>query len=52
MGGWEAREGWGVCGGWEEDDMEEERGGGGVTGLSRCDSSESFHGEKKVSLAL
>lgn len=25
---------------------------GGVIDLSRCDSSESFHGEKKVSLAL
>lgn len=25
---------------------------GGVTDLSRCDSSESFHGGKKVSLAL
>lgn len=28
------------------------RGWGGVTDLSRCDSPESFHGEKKVSLAL
>lgn len=27
-------------------------GWGGVAGLSRCDSSESFHGEKKVSSAL
>lgn len=34
--------------------MEEEEGGGGdgVTDLSRCDSSESFHGEKKASVAL
>lgn len=33
--------------------IEEEEGEwGGVTDLSRCDSSESFHGEKKVSLAL
>lgn len=37
------RGGYGGRGGW---------GGDGVTDLSRCDSSESFHGEKKASVAL
>lgn len=49
-GGWAVRD---RLRGWEEEDMEEEEGGGdGVTDLSRCDSSESFHGEKKASVAL
>lgn len=44
-----AEGGTGSAGGWGEERIWRKRwfGVGGVTDLSRCDSSESFHGGKK-----